>query len=199
MGSFEGRTWKIYLDEETREQVHQIKEHLQEHYDGPSDFVQEKLHEEEALDIDERINRARQEKKELDEKLSRLQQMKTDREEASMLRDKRELLKSKQEKLTEMRKEDNSVSKSREEVRQEVVEEIREKCRSSPKVDDVDEHLESERVQSRIEHRVDSRMPDKDVDQLVQDVRRLQEEVAELNGGRESYFLDLETGEGVEA
>ena len=194
MGDFEVKErWKVYLDKPTKEKLHEIKEHLEENYEGPSDFVQKKIQEEEVLDIDQRIERAKQKEERHRNERKKLEQIKSEREEASKLRDKRELLKEKQKQL---RKISDKGIKSEEEIRQEQVQHFREKAMNSGKVDDVDEHMNKERVQNMIDRRVKKKASSNpDVDELVESVERLQSEVAELNGGREEYFMDIEAEE----
>jgi len=197
MGDFDGKRWHPYLDEETQERRDQILDHLQENYEGPSDFLKEKLREEKALSIEERIERKKQKKEEAESDLERLKRIKREREQQDKLRDKRELLKEKQSKLRELADKDE---KSRSEIREEVVEEMREKAEGSPKIDDVDEYLEKDSIERKIDRRVDSRFSSsEDKDELVESINRLQKQVAELNGGEEDYFMDLETVDEVTA
>ena len=198
MGDFEVKErWKVYLDKPTKEKLREILDHLEEKYDGPSDFVQQKIQEEQALSIEERIQRKKQEKQEAESDLERLKRIKQEREQQDKLRDKRELLKEKQKKLREVA---DSGEKSRDEIREEVVEEMRKKAEGSPKIDDVEEYVDRDNVQRRIDRRVDSRFSSsEDVDELVEDINRLQKQVAELNGGEEDYFMDLETVDEVKA
>jgi len=198
MGDFEVKErWKVYLDKPTKEKLREILDHLEDKYDGPSDFVQQKIQEEQALSIEERIKRAEQEEEEAQQKKERLKRIKQEREQQDKLRDKRELLKEKQKKLREIADKDE---KSRSEVRKEVVEEMREKAEGSPKINDVDEYLEKDSIQRKIDRRVDSRFSSsEDKDELVEGINRLQKQVAELNGGEEDYFMDLETVDEVKA
>jgi DNA anti-recombination protein RmuC len=190
MGDFEGQRWRPYLDEEARERRDEILDHLQDNYDGPSDFVKRKLMEEAALDIEERIKRAESKEQEAKEKRKRLERIKREREEQSQLRDKKELLQEKQKKLRKLRDRD---SKTEEEIREEVRERCEEKVRSSSQIDSVDELNigVDERVRRRLE-----KQPD--FDELVEDVQRLQDEIQELNGGDElDCFMDLRAESGV--
>jgi len=192
MGDFEVKErWKVYLDKPTKEKLREILDHLEDNYDGPSDFVQQKIQEEQALSIEERIKRAEQEEEEAQQKKERLKRIKQEREQQDKLRDKRELLKEKQKKLRELA---DKEQKSRSEVREEVVEEMREKAEGSPKIDDVDEYLEKDSIQTKISRRVDREFSSsQNKDELVECINRLQKQVAELNGGKEDYFMDLET------
>jgi len=198
MGEFEQKDyWKVYLDKETKEKIREIQDHLEANYNGKSDFVQQALQDEQALSIEERIRRLEEEREETDKQIEQLKRIKQEREQQDKLRDKRELLKEKQKKLREIADKDE---KSRSEVRKEVVEEMREKAEGSPKIDDVDEYLEKDSIQRKIDRRVDSRFSSsEDKDELVEDINRLQKQVAELNGGEEDYFMDLETVDEVKA
>lgn len=189
MGSFEGNNWKIYLNKETRERVHEIKQHLEKNYEGPSDFVQQKLVDEKTLSVEQQIEKKQTELKNLQSDLEQLKQIKREREQMDKLRDKKELLKEKQKKL---RKLGNQNTLSREQIRAEIVEKMREKAESSPKIGDIDDYLQKDRIKTRINRKVESRVQSTgSVDDLVEDVERLQKQVAELNGGREDWFMDL--------
>lgn len=193
MGSWSGKRWHPYLDEEAQERRDQILDHLKQNYDGPTHFVKEKLKEEQALDIDERIRRKEQNVNQEQEELEKLKRIRDERNTQDKLRDKRELLKEKQKKLRKIARKE---TKSEEEVREEVLEKMREKAESSPKISDVDEWINSDRTQQKISRRVESRIEsDVDVDELVESVERLQSQVAELNGGEEDYFMDIEAAE----
>lgn len=195
MGSFEPKqSVHLSLNKEARENIREMRDHLEENYNGLAHFVREKLDEENSLSVDEKIQRLESEMSEKEERLERLKQIKSEREEQSRLRDKRELLKQKQDKLQTLFSED----KCREEVRSEIVEKYREKAKSSGRVDDIDEHLKKERVQARISREVENELSGPDIDELVEDVQRLQAEVADLSGGREDYFLDLDSKSSVE-
>jgi chromosome segregation ATPase len=195
MGDFEGRKWHPYLDEETRERRDELIDHLKKNYDGPSDYLKQKLMEEKALSIEERIEKKKKLKEDAESDIERLQRIKKERETQDKLRDKRELLKEKQKKLRDIAE---TGKKSREEIRDQVLEKMREKAESSPKISDVGEWINSDSTQRRIDRRVDSRLESEArVDGLVEDVQRLQKQVKELNGGEEDYFMDLEKVEEV--
>jgi len=189
MGDFDGKRWRPYLDQDTQDRRDEIIDHLEQNYDGPSDFVKQKLMEEKPLDIDEQIKRARQDKNELEEKLSRLEQIKKEREQASQLRDKRELLKEKQKKLKEASQQGYM---SEEKIREEVIQKCKDKVSSSGQLDSIDEL--SIGVDERVRRRVEKQPV---VDELVKEVQRLQDEIESLNGGREDFFIDLEDHEEV--
>jgi DNA repair exonuclease SbcCD ATPase subunit len=191
MGSFDGQKWIVYLNEEARERRDEILDHLQGNYDGPSEFVREKLEQETALDIDERIKRAESKEKEAKEKRERLERIKREREEQSQLRDKKELLQEKQDRLQKIQSCDKTEDAVREEVKDKILE------NKPPRFSDK-EYLEktSDRIERMIEQRLES---GSDVDKLVKDVERLQSEIRGLNGGEDlDCFLDLRTEE-VEA
>lgn len=174
----------VSLNQEARERMREIQDHLKENYNGMAHFVRQKLHEEQALSVEERIRRKEQERQMIDKDLQQLKQVKNERETQDKLRDKRELLKEKQTKLKQIQK--NGL-KSREEI---VEEEIQKRVDRGYSVDENDDD-----VRLAVDRRMENRP---DVDELVESVRRLQGQVADLNGGAESYFMDLEKVE-VEA
>jgi len=185
MGSFDGQKWIVYLNKDARERRDEILDHLQGNYDGPSEFVREKLEQETALDIEERIKRAESKEKEAKEKRKRLERIKREREEQSALRDKKELLQEKQDKLQQVRGRDKTEDVVREEVEDKVL-------RSKPPRFSDEEYLEkkSARIDRMVEQELES---GSDVDELVEDIERLQGEIRDLNGGEDlDCFLDLE-------
>jgi len=195
MSDFGGKRWRPYLDEETQERRDEILDHLQEKYDGPSDFLKQKLMEEKALSIDERIERKEQKQQEVENDLERLKRIKNEREQQSQLRDKRELLKEKQEKLREIA---DSGSKSFEAVCRDAMEKS---LKRKPNHLTEKEYLCNDYRKKKIGARIESALEkenDRDVDELVSDVQRLQREIEELNGGPEGYFMSLEKVEGEE-
>lgn len=185
MGDFSGKKWHPHLNEEARERRDEIEDHLEKKYDNPSHFIREKLREEKPLSLEERINRKQQSLSEEQEELERLKRIQREREEQSQLRDKKELLKEKQKKLRNIQERNSS---SREEIRSQV--EADTLKNKPPRMSD-EEYLEakSERIDRMVESRLDS--GEADVDELVESVQRLQREVAELNSGQESWFMDL--------
>lgn len=193
MGSFDGKIWKIYLDEEARERRDQIKDHLEENYEGPSDFGKQALMDENVLTVEERLERLRKDKKELEQKEERLQQIIREREQQDKLRDKRELLKEKQKKLREVSDKDPL---SRQEAEEKALQYVKEKNASTIEEQDLsDEEIKEFRG---FKKKVEELTSDVDIDSLVEDVQRLQRQVRELNGGEEDYFMDLETVENSE-
>jgi DNA repair exonuclease SbcCD ATPase subunit len=184
MGDFSGKKWHPHLNEEARERRDEIQDHLEKKYDNPSHFIREKLREEKALSIEERIQRKQQNLDEIQDELDRLKRIQKERDQQDKLRDKRELLKEKQKQLRQVQE---SGLKSEDEIREEITEVYRQKVQ---KYDG--KSLSDETVQEGIERQVRKRLEDRpDVDELVEDVQRLQQQVADLNGGRESYFMDL--------
>lgn len=182
MGSFEGRTLKAYLDQEARDRRDEILDHLKRNYDGPSDFFKQKLKEEKALNVEERIQKLESEVWDKKEDLDKLRQIKNEREKQDKLRDKKELLKEKQKKLREA---SDKANLTKEDAEQEALNQLRNHSRFS------DMSEEELRELPAFERKVDSLLGI-DLDQLVEDVQRLQEQVADLNGGREEWFMDLE-------
>jgi myosin heavy subunit len=185
MGKFEGKRFRVYLDQEAQQRRDEILDHLQRNYDGPSDFVKQKLEEEQALSIEEKIQKLQSEMQEKEEELKKFKQIKREREEQDRLRDKKELLKDKQKKL---RKLSGRNGKTEQQIREEVKEEHLE---NKPDRFSDEEYLEKK--SDRIERVVESRLSSSpDLDELVESVQRLQGQVEELNGGREDWFLDLD-------
>lgn len=183
MANFEPQKyWKLYLDEQTRERVSEIQDHLEDHYDGKSDFLQAKLMQEQPVSLEERIKKAEKDMAEAEKKLERLKQVKSDRDQQQRLKDKRELLREKQKKLRSIQ-EIGYMS-----FRDFMVEEVEKRKDRG--------HELSEGVLRMCKIRAESKFEGQpDVDDLVRDVQRLQEEVAELNGGPEKFFMDLESVE----
>jgi len=181
------QSYHLSLNREARERMREIQDHLEENYDGIAHFVRQKLHEEQALSIEERMNRKRQELNEVQQDLEKLQRIHREREEQDKLRDKKELLKEKQKKLREVQKKGLL---SEEEIREE---EIEKRSKYNPR--------ENPEVMEVVDRQVEKRLKNRpDVDELVEDVERLQRQVAELNGGRESWFMSLDReAEEVEA
>lgn len=188
MGSFDGNYWKIYLNKEAQERRDEIKDHLEENFDGPSGFVSQALDDVDALSPREKLERIQQDKKEIERKEEQLKQVIEDRERQKKLREKRELLKQKQEELRKVSQESRSEEAIREEVREE------EKERNHTQLSD-EEWLEknSERIERKVQNRLDEEI---DVDQLVQEVQRLQDEISELAGTEEDFFMELEAVNG---
>jgi len=186
MGSFESKErWKIYLDEPTRKRIHQIQDHLENNYDGPSHYVQQKIKEENVLSAKERLEKFQNEREKLDKKIEQLQQVIEDRNQQDKLQTKVELLKEKQDKLRNVA--ENGI-KSREEVAQEELEK---------RVDrGYDLDRDSEIIQDAVNRRLERRP---DVDELVESVEVLQREIKDLDPESDVEFMDLETVEEVKA
>lgn len=185
MGDFGGKRWRPYLDEEAQKIRDEKLQHLKENYEGPSDFIKKKLKEEKVLDIEERIRRAEKDLEEEKERLEKLKQVKKERDQQDRLRDKKQLLKDKQERLKEIQESGMSEEAVRKRVRQ------RQLKRKPPRYSD-EEYLEmkSDRVDRMVENRLESQS---DLDELVEEVRRLQGQVEELNGGEGlPWFMDLD-------
>jgi len=181
------QSYNVYLDEKSREKLHEIKQHIEENYGGISSFVQAKIQEEQPLSIEQKIQQAKQEEREAAERRKQLEQIHNERQEQSALRDKRELLEQKQEKLQEL---DGAPSKDV--VRSRVEDEMLER---KPSRFSDEEYLEKKKRQ--IDRRVESRLDEMpDVEQLVEDIQRLQDEICDLNGGEDlDCFMDVEPQE----
>lgn len=177
MSEWNKQYWKIYLDKETRRRVEEILDHLDDHYEGPSDYVQQKLMEEDALSIEERIRRNKQKKQEFDEKIERLKQIKKEREQSKKLQDKKELLKTKQKRYREILEEG---LKSEEEIREERRQKRKERGHD----------LSDPEIQKYIEKNVQRQLDKQpDVEELIQDIERLQSEITELESQKD-WFID---------
>lgn len=182
--SFEIKSrYHLYVNQKTKERMKEIENHLQEKYDGISDFVEKKMQEEQALDIDERIRRKKQEKREAKEDLKQLKQVKKDRNQRKELDEKEPVLKEKQEKLREVVSEDGM---SREEAEKKVFAQLEDRAAFQDMGEE--EIKQTNSFKSKVEELVSSH----DVDQLVEEIIQLQERVQELNGGPEDYFMDLD-------
>lgn len=185
MGDFKGNTWHIYLNQDAKERRDEIINHLEGNYDGPSEFVKQKLEQETALNIEERIERAKSEKEEYEDKIQRLQRIKQEREEQSALRDKKELLVEKQKKLRKVQKKDLDTE---EEILRKVKRRAEEKVSSSSQIDSLEDLAVG--IDERV-RRHKAKQPD--LDELVEEIERLQSEICELNNGENlDCFLDLE-------
>lgn len=184
MGDFDGSRWNIYLNQNAQDRRDKIIEYLRKNYDGPSDFVKQKLHEEDALTLDQKIKKFEQEIAEKEEKLKKFKQVKKEREQQDRLRDKKELLRDKQNRLREISK---NKSKSEDVIREEVKQKL---LNDKPASISKDEYLEgkSEIIDARVNHRMSSSL---NIDELVEQVERLQEEIKELNGGSEDWFMEV--------
>lgn len=175
--------WQIYLNKEMKERVKQIQDHLEDNYEGKGDFLQAKLEQEQPLSLEDRIEKARKKREEFEEKEQRLKQIKRERSQQDKLRDKRELLKEKQKKLEEVQ--ESGVKSEADLLRREAFARVNRGY-----------SIENHEIQEYIRNAVDSKLESRpDVNELVEDVQRLQRQVAELNGGEENYFMDLEAVE----
>ena len=199
MADFEAKDyWKLYLNEEAKERVQEIQDHLNKNYDSRSDFLKQKLLQEKPLSLEERINRKQQSLSEEQVESERLKRIKREREEQSQLRDKKELLKEKQKKLRKVQRDGYG---SEEDAWYKAASRAWKRCKKSAEHAKTDhesavEAFEEKNMTGKVQAWKDRELENKvDVDQLVEDVQRLQEQVAELNGGREEWFLDLESVE----
>jgi exonuclease VII large subunit len=180
MADFEVKSrYHLYINQDTLERMKEIEDHLKDNYDGISDFVEQKMQEEQALSLEERIKRKRQNLEKQKKELNQLEQVKNDRETQDKLRDKRELLKEKQRKLREIQ--EKGVNTEHVLLREKALAAVNRGY-----------DISSDRAQSIVREQVDRELEERpDLDELVESVQRLQRQVAELNGGEESYFMDL--------
>ena len=181
MGSFSGKdTWKIYLDKQTKEKVQELADYLENNFEGPSDYVQTKLQEEDTLTDREKYEKFKQKRDEFEKKAQQMKQVIEDRKVQDKIKDKKELLKQKQEKLREI---NQSGFKSEEEIRDEEEKKRREKGY------DLSRDMVKQAVENAVDRRLDNRP---DVDELVEEVQRLQKQIGELQNEDEEWFMDLE-------
>jgi len=180
--------WKIYLNKESKERIREIQDHLDDNYDGKSDFVQNKLQEEKPVSLEERIKKAKEKKQREEERLEKLKQVKKEREDQQTLKDKKELLRKKQEQFDDL---ENFEPFSEQKIIHETARNIKKSVNNSG------ESLhESEIAQDQISKRIGKKLDQRtDPSQLVREIERLQEEVSDLNGGREDWFLDVQSVE----
>jgi chromosome segregation ATPase len=185
------KNWKVYLDQETQDELREIMPHLEEHYDGISDFVQQKIHEEQPLSIEQQIEQAEEEKDDVEERLKRLRSIKREQESREKLESLRSELRSKQDKLREAQ-ESSSMSEA-DALYAACQRELEYKRAQFTKVEWL------EKKADRVSRKAEKLMGDgRDVGSLKREVEELQEQVAELNGGREDWFISLDS-EAVEA
>ena len=198
MGNFDGQRWRPYLDKEAQEIRDEKIDHLKRNYNGPSDFIKQKLKEEDALTIEQKIQKIKSEIDEKKDDLEKFRQIQRQREMQDKLRDKKELLKEKQKKL---RKVQRSGYGSEVDAWYVAASRAWKRCVKSaehPKTDHESpvEAFEAKNMAGKVQawknRHLDKQV---DVDELVEDVERLQDEVAELNGGSEDWFLDVQSVE----
>lgn len=195
MGNFSGKRWQPYLDEETQEIRDEKLDHLKRNYDGPSDFIKQKLKEEDALTVEQKIEKVQSEIKEREEDLKKFKQIKRQREQQDKLRDKTELLREKQKKLRKVQRKDFGT-----EVDAWYQAASRAWKRSKKSVqhtktdhETVAEAFHDKNMEKKVRAWKDRAMDNRvDVDELVEDVQRLQDQVEKLNGSRKDWFLDLQ-------
>jgi len=198
MGSFDGKRWRAYLDEEAQEIRDEKLDHLKRNYNGPSDFLKKKLKEEDVLSVEQKIQKIESEIDEKKDDLEKFRQIQRQREVQDKLRDKKELLKEKQKKL---RKVQRSGYGSEVDAWYVAASRAWKRCVKSaehPKTDHESavEAFEDKNLAGRVRAWKDRELDKQvDVDELVEDVERLQDQVADLNSGREDWFLDVQSVE----
>jgi len=176
---WEGSAIRISLNKDARDLIEEKRNHLEENYEGPSHFFRQKLEEEEVLSVDEKIKQIRTQKQELENKLSKYQQIKNERSKQQLLNQKKQELKTLQESLKQVRMNELPTESD---IRQEETEKRKERGYD----------VSDSKVQEAIERRVRKRLENQpDVKELRSRISQLQSEVAELNGGREDWFMDL--------
>jgi len=198
MGSFDGVRWRPYLDEEAQRIRDEKLDHLKRKYDGPTDFVQQKLKEEEVLSLEQKIEKIQSEIENKEKDLNKFKQIKRQREQQDKLRDKKELLKQKQKELRNVQRRGGLTE---EDALANAAHKVWSKCKDKaekPKNSEfsVIELFRKDRYQRRVYHYKDKQLEGTEkINELVEDVQRLQDQVAELNGGPEEYFMDLQKTE----
>jgi len=198
MGSFGGTRWRPYLDEEAQEIRDEKLDHLKRKYDGPTDFVKQKLKEEEVLSLEQKIDKVQSEIENKQKDLDKFKQIKRQREQQDKLRDKKELLKQKQKQLKQVQRRGGLTEKD---ALANAAHQVWNKCSSKaskPRNSDltVVDLFTKDRYQRRVYHVKDKQLEGTEkIDELVEDVERLQNQVAELNGGPEDCFMELESME----
>lgn len=170
-----------------------FKKHLEKEYDGFTDFVESKMHQElsEVPDLEEKIDNLESELQEKMKRLESLKQKKQRQDRQQNLRSKEKKLRRVQDKIRFLQ--DNEV-KSEEEIREN--KRLKMKNRAGMDVSDP----ETQKLIDRAVEKELEKQPDMDADlgTLVEEARRLQSEIAELNGGREDWFLEIEELEEVQ-
>lgn len=177
---WEGSRAEIYFNQEIQELIRQKKDHLVTNYEGPTDFFQTQLQQEDVLSPEEKLQQIQDKKQEVMREEERLQQIIKEREKDQKLDELEDELRDKQDELRSVRE---SGVKSFSELMFEESE--KRKARGH----DVSDPRVAWRLKSRVERMIESRP---DVEELEKEVDRLQRRVAELNGGREDWFIELD-------
>jgi len=185
---WEGGGEKVYFNKEIIEVVNRKKEHLIQNYDGPTDFFQSKLEQEETLSPEEKLEQIEEKEEEIKSEKQRLKEKIRERERDQKLSELEDKLRDKQDRLDSLLEGDFV---SREEAEEKALNKLSD--RSGAWSDMTESEIRDTRA---FEKHVDELVcTEDDVEQLKKEVDRLQRNVAELNGGREDWFLELDSME----
>jgi len=171
-------------------------DHLEQEYDGFTDFVECKLREErnEMPDLEKKIEEKEEKLDQLYEELQGLKEKKERQEN-------RELLEEKRQRLRDLQKEFKRLQRDGLVSRDEAEEKVLSKARSRVMYQDLsDEEIVSELGEENFENQVERHLVDKEqLSDLRKEISSLQDEIESLNGGREDFFIDLDDHEEVQA
>lgn len=176
-----GNRVNIYINQEAKERIEEIRPHLEQEYEGPSDFFKTKLKQEEPLDLEEKIEEKEREKVELEADIQELKKRKKAQNQERRLKELEGDLKEKQESLEEAKEDDRR-------SRDEIIEDIKEKHRQSGR--EIDDEL-MDKIEANADRKI-SRRPN--LDELSQEISEIQEEIMELDPDREEkpeWFLEV--------
>ncbi|MFB6099840.1 MAG: hypothetical protein ABEK16_01075 [Candidatus Nanohalobium sp.] len=185
MSKWSGGRTEIYHNKKIKQLIDEKKNHLKEHYEGPTDFFQQKLEEEETLSLEEKIEVLDEEIEDMRQEKEKLERIKEERKEQKTLKDKKERLQEKQEKLEEKSEEDFV---DREEAEEQVLENLKDRAGAWQDMND-EEIKDTPAFDKKVERLV---FDEDEFEDLRQEVEQLQEEVADLQGERPDWFLNLE-------
>jgi len=189
-GDWEGDSKHLYFNDKHKELIEEKKEHLKTNYDGIGDFFLQALIEEQTLSPEEKLKQIEEKEEEIKNEKQRLKDKIRQRERDEKLDELEDKLRSKQDKLDSLLGGDFV---NREEAEQQALNSLKSDSRRDWTDDKSDEEIMDTRA---FEKKVDKLVCTEDeVEELKKEVDRLQRKVAELNGGREEWFLDLQESE----
>lgn len=175
--SWKGGRTEIYHNSEINQLIQDILPHLQEEYEGPTDFFLCKLKEEkeEAASIQDKIEQQKKQKRIVENRLDELRNLQEKRNRKQQIKNLKRRLKSKQQTLKDVQSQDLcSVDERRKQLESDLdVEEF------SDLIDDkVEEH------RKKLEDRPDE-------SELKEEISSIQDEICRLTEGDESDFDEL--------
>lgn len=177
--SWKGGRSNIYHGDEIQDIIEEIYPHLDEKYEGPTDFFRQKLKEEkeEAATIQDKINEFQKKKRIAEERIEELEKLKEEKKKKEKLRRLKNQLESKQEKYQELKDKDLMTV---EEKRQELEDKLDTDQFGSLIEEKVEEHCQ------KLEER-------KDLDKLRQEIKNLQQEIRDLQelDSSPEWFLEV--------